>query len=232
MAEDNATNQLVVKGMLKLAGYTDVTIVGDGQQVLDAVNRESFDAILMDCRMPVMDGYEAAARLRAGGWRLPVIALTANVSEEQRQQCLAAGMDDFLSKPMQASQLAEALDRWTAPPGEAVFAEREALDRMDGDAELFHQVLDSFITLAPRVLDKIGAALEHGGAAEVHRHLHSLAGSASMVSAEVLAKLARELEQQALDDRTTGLARGLVQLRSAFDDFLLASAATIKDRSL
>ena len=232
VAEDNGTNQLVVKGMLKLAGYTDVTIVEDGQQVLDAVNRESFDAILMDCRMPVMDGYEAAARLRAGGWRLPIIALTAAVSEEQRQKCLAAGMDDFLSKPMESAQLAKALDRWTAPPSEVAFAERKALDRMDGDAELFHQVLDSFVALAPRVLEKIGAAVEHGEAAEVHRHLHSLAGSASMVSAEVLAKLARELEQQALAGRTTGLARGLIQLRAAFDEFLLASAATIKDRSL
>ena len=232
VAEDNATNQIVVKGMLKLVGYVDVTLVDDGQKVLDAVQREHFDAILMDCRMPVMDGYEAAARLRAGGWRLPIIALTANVSEEQRRNCLAAGMDDFLSKPMEASQLAEILDRWTAPPVEAVFAEQKALDRMDGDVELFRQVLDSFIDLAPQVLEKIGAALGQGEATEVHRHLHSLAGSAAMVSAEVLGKLAKALEQQALEGRTTGLDRGLVELHAAFDDFLQASTATIKDRAL
>jgi PAS domain S-box-containing protein len=231
VAEDNDTNQIVVKGMLRLVGYTDVTLVEDGQKVLDAVQREHFDAILMDCRMPVMDGYEAAARLRAGGWRLPIIALTANVSEEQRRKCLAAGMDDFLSKPMEASQLAQILDRWTAPPAEAVFDGQKALDRMDGDVELFRQVLDSFIALAPRALDNIGAALERGEATEVHRHLHSLAGSASMVSAEVLGKLARTLEQQALDGRTTGLARGLVELHGAFDDFLQASTATTKDRT-
>jgi PAS domain S-box-containing protein len=231
VAEDNETNQIVVKGMLKLAGYNDVTLVADGQQVLDAIERERFDAVLMDCRMPVMDGYEAAARLRAGGWRLPIIALTANVSEEQRQKCLAAGMDDFLSKPMEAAQLAQILDRWTAPPVEAVFAERKALDRMDGDTELFRQVLESFIELAPKALDRIGAALERDEPAEVHRHLHSLAGSASMVSAEVLAKLARTFEKQALEGRTTGLARGLVELRCALDDFLLASAATIRNHS-
>jgi CheY-like chemotaxis protein len=231
VAEDNGTNQIVVKGMLRLVGYVDVTMVEDGQQVLDAVQREHFDAILMDCRMPVMDGYEATARLRAGGWRLPIIALTANVSEEQRQKCLAAGMDDFLSKPMEAAQLAQVLDRWTAPPAEAAFAEQKALDRMDGDVELFRQVLDSFIDLAPKALEKIGAALEEGDASAVHRHLHSLAGSASMVSAEVLAKLARALEQQALEGRTTGLDRGLVELHNAFDEFLLASAATIKERS-
>ncbi|MFC5500012.1 response regulator, partial [Caenimonas terrae] len=232
LAEDNATNQIVVKGMLKLVGYVDVTVVEDGQQVLDAVQREHYDAILMDCRMPVMDGYEAAARLRAGGWRLPIIALTANVSEEQRQKCLAAGMDDFLSKPMEASQLAAILDRWTAPPAEAVFAEQKALDRMDGDAELFRQVLDSFIELAPKVLEKIAAALAADQGTDVHRHLHSLAGSASMVSAEVLAKLARTLEKQALEGHTTGLERGLADLRAAFDEFLHASATTIKDRAL
>jgi CheY-like chemotaxis protein len=179
-----------------------------------------------------MDGYEATARLRAGGWRMPIIALTANVSEEQRRKCLAAGMDDFLSKPMEASQLADILDRWTEPPAEAVFAEQKALDRMDGDVELFRQVLDSFIDLAPRVLEKIGAALEQGAATEVHRHLHSLAGSAAMVSAEVLGKLAKALEKQALEGRTTGLDRGLVELHAAFDDFLQASTATIKDRAL
>jgi PAS domain S-box-containing protein len=231
VAEDNGTNQIVVKGMLKLVGYVDVTMVEDGQQVLDAVQREHFDAILMDCRMPVMDGYEATARLRAGGWRLPIIALTANVSDEQRRKCLAAGMDDFLSKPMESSQLAQMLDRWTAPPAEAAFDEKKALDRMDGDVELFRQVLDSFIDLAPKALERIGAALEEGDGPAVHRHLHSLAGSASMVSAEVLAKLARTLEEQALEGRTTGLDRGLVELHNAFDDFLLASAATIKERS-
>ena len=231
VAEDNGTNQIVVKGMLKLVGYTDVTVVEDGQQVLDAVASERFDAILMDCRMPVMDGYEAAARLRAGGWRMPIIALTANVSEEQRQKCLAAGMDDFLSKPMEALQLAQALERWTAAPTEAVFSEQKALDRMDGDVELFRQVLHSFVMLTPKALERIGDALERGDVTEVHRHLHSLAGSASMMSAEVLGKLARGLEQQALDGRITGIAGGLAQLQSAFDDFLLASAATIKDRS-
>ena len=231
VAEDNGTNQIVIKGMLRLVGYTDVTVVEDGQQVLDAVARERFDAILMDCRMPVMDGYEATERLRAGGWRLPIIALTAIVSEEQRQKCLTAGMDDFLSKPMEAAQLAQVLDHWTAAPAEPVFDEQKALDRMDGDLELFRQVLESFTLLAPKALEKIGAALEAGAGAEVHRHLHSLAGSASMVSAEQLARLARTLEQQALEGRTNGLARGLVNLHAALDDFLAASATKIKDRA-
>ena len=120
------------------------------------------------------------------------------------------------------------LSTWVS---EAVFAGEKALARMDGDAELFQQVLDSFVDLAPRVLEQIGAALEHGESTTVHRHLHSLAGSASMVSAEVLAKLARTLEKQVLEGSTTGLDRGLVELHAAFDDFLQAAAATTKDRA-
>lgn len=230
VAEDNETNQIVVKGMLQLAGYADVTVVEDGQQVLDAVARERFDAILMDCRMPVMDGYESAQRLRAAGCRLPVIALTANVSEEQRQRCLAAGMDDFLSKPIDASQLGQVLERWTAATREAVFAQQKALDRMDGDRQLFGQVLDSFVALAPRTLQQARDALEAGDASTVHRHLHSLAGSAAMVSAEVMSKLARELEQLALEGRTAAVAQGLIALQSAFQDFVAARAATMQDQ--
>ena len=228
VAEDNETNQIVVKGMLQLAGFADVTVVEDGQQVLDAVARERFDAILMDCRMPVMDGYESTERLRASGCRLPVIALTANVSEEQRQRCLAAGMNDFLSKPIDSAQLASVLERWTAAAKEAVFAQQKALDRMDGDRQLFGQVLDSFVALAPRTLQQARDALDAGDASIIHRHLHSLAGSAAMVSAEVMAKLARELEQAALDGRTATVAQGLIALQLALQDFVAARAATMQ----
>ena len=229
VAEDNVTNQIVVKGMLDLSGYRNVTMVEDGQQVLDALARESFDAILMDCRMPVMDGYESASRLRAAGHKLPVIALTANVSEEQRQKCLAAGMDDFLSKPMETEQLAQMLDRWTAPKKPLVFDRQKALERMDGDHDLFAQVLDSFIALAPKTVAMVRDALLRGLPAEVHRHLHSLAGSAAMVSADAISKLAREMEQQALDGHTAQVEQGLEALRAALEDFLQASSVTAKD---
>jgi PAS domain S-box-containing protein len=231
VAEDNATNQIVVRGMLKLAGYMDVTLAEHGQQVLDAVARERFDLILMDCRMPVMDGYEASSRLRAGGHRLPIIAVTANVSGEQRQKCLAAGMDDFLSKPMDAAQLTRMLDRWLAPLAEAVFARQKALDRLDGDTELFGQVLDSFVVLAPQLIDQAARALDGGDATTAHRHLHSLAGSAAMIGAELLAGLAREFEQQARESKLRDTAQMAAGLQSAFRDFLLASKATTEDRS-
>ncbi|MDB5945189.1 MAG: two component system sensor kinase, hybrid [Ramlibacter sp.] len=229
VAEDNATNQIVVRGMLEIAGYRNITLVADGQQALDAIARERFDAVLLDCRMPVMDGYEAASQLRADGWRLPIIALTANVSDEQRQKCLAAGMDDFLSKPMETEQLAQMLDRWLTAARLRVFDRQKALERLDGDDALFGEVLGSFVALAPNTLAQVRTALQAGEHGAVHRHLHSLAGSAAMVNADTLCRLAGDLEREALEGRHAEVSRGLGALQSALDDFLLVQAETMKD---
>ena len=114
VAEDNLINQEVSVGMLADLGCTAM-VVPDGQQVLDTLARESFDLVLMDCQMPVMDGFEATRALRRreseGGRRQLVIALTANASAEDREACRVAGMDDFLSKPFQRNELAAMLIR-------------------------------------------------------------------------------------------------------------------------
>ncbi|HEY0195684.1 MAG TPA: ATP-binding protein [Kofleriaceae bacterium] len=112
IAEDNLINQEVTVGMLADLGCTSMCVT-DGQQALDALGRESFDLVLMDCQMPVMDGFEAtrALRQRETDHRQIVIALTANVSAEDRDACRAAGMDDFLSKPFRRSELATLLLR-------------------------------------------------------------------------------------------------------------------------
>ncbi|HET9620918.1 MAG TPA: ATP-binding protein [Kofleriaceae bacterium] len=126
VAEDNLINQEVTVGMLADLGCTSMC-VADGQAALDALGRESFDLVLMDCQMPVMSGFEATRALRrreaaAGGEPAPhqtVIALTANVSAEDRDACRAAGMDDFLSKPFRRSELATLLMRHFRPQSEA-----------------------------------------------------------------------------------------------------------------
>jgi PAS domain S-box-containing protein len=115
VAEDNASNQLVTRMQLAKMGHT-VEIVGNGELALERLARERFDAILMDCQMPVLDGYETARRIRAGGVpgldpRVPIIALTASATAEDRQKCLAAGMDDFVAKPVRPAEVAEALRR-------------------------------------------------------------------------------------------------------------------------
>ena len=104
VAEDNPVNQKIAQWMLDRAGYV-CTIVNDGLQAMQAEAQTEFDVILMDCQMPVMDGFEATRRLRARGCRLPIIALTAGVLAEERAACIAAGMDAFLSKPVKLRDL-------------------------------------------------------------------------------------------------------------------------------
>ncbi|TBU79264.1 hybrid sensor histidine kinase/response regulator [Pseudomonas daroniae] len=113
LVEDNPVNQLVAKGMLSKQGL-EVTLANNGEQALERLQEEHVDLVLMDCNMPVMDGYEASRRIRANqAWRhLPIIALTANALSEERERCLAAGMNDYLAKPFRREELLGLLDKW------------------------------------------------------------------------------------------------------------------------
>lgn len=119
LVEDNSVNQKLTTLMLARL-EAQVTVAGNGREALEWLERESFDLVFMDCRMPVMDGYEATAAIRAQGRHaghgkhLPIIGLTASAVEDDRRLCLAAGMDDFLQKPATPHQLAEMLERWVA----------------------------------------------------------------------------------------------------------------------
>lgn len=113
LVEDNPVNQLVAKGMLGKQGL-DVVLANNGQQALERLQETTFELVLMDCNMPVMDGYEASRRIRANpAWQhLPIIALTANALSDERQRCLAAGMNDYLAKPFRREELLALLDQW------------------------------------------------------------------------------------------------------------------------
>jgi CheY-like chemotaxis protein len=122
LAEDGPVNQLLVKRLLERAGHT-VTVVDTGAQAVEAVERAHYDAVLMDIQMPEMDGFEATITIRAremnGGRRVPVIALTAHAMEGDRERCLAAGMDGYISKPIQPDVLFASLAEHTGMPCEA-----------------------------------------------------------------------------------------------------------------
>ncbi|MBV9302310.1 MAG: response regulator [Acidobacteriaceae bacterium] len=114
MAEDNAINQRVAKLILQRAGFS-VDVVADGSEALEAQCRNPYDLILMDCQMPVMDGFEACRHIREMKQEQPVIiAVTANALVGERERCLAAGMDDYLSKPFQSEQLVSIVRKWIA----------------------------------------------------------------------------------------------------------------------
>lgn len=114
LVEDNPVNQLVAKGMLSKLGC-EVIVAAHGVEALDQLENSDFDLVLMDCNMPVMDGYEASRQIRRSGrWpQLPIVALTANAMSEERERCRAAGMNDYLAKPFRREELAALLDLWT-----------------------------------------------------------------------------------------------------------------------
>jgi two-component system, sensor histidine kinase and response regulator len=112
MAEDNQINQRVGKLILQRAGF-DIDLVGDGREALEAHKAQPYDLILMDCQMPTMDGFEASRQIRSLDYHQPVIiAVTANALVGEREKCLDAGMDDYLSKPFQAEQLVAVVKKW------------------------------------------------------------------------------------------------------------------------
>jgi len=123
MAEDNAINQRVGQLMLKKAGF-DIDLVADGSEAVAAHRNKPYDLILMDCQMPIMDGFEASSLIRKmeGSVQPVIVAVTANALVGERERCLRAGMDDYLSKPFLAEQLVAVVEKWTRKRAEAAAA--------------------------------------------------------------------------------------------------------------
>jgi PAS domain S-box-containing protein len=112
VVEDNAVNMIVLEGLLAKLGYREIGKAKDGVEAIERARNDAYDLVLMDCQMPKMDGYEATQRLREVGYTLPIIAMTAHTLSGDREKCLAAGMDDYLAKPIDLKRLADCLARW------------------------------------------------------------------------------------------------------------------------
>jgi signal transduction histidine kinase/CheY-like chemotaxis protein len=215
LAEDNLVNQRLAVRLLEREGH-EVAVVGNGRAALDALARDRFDLALMDVQMPEMDGFEAAAALRAreaaDGGHLPLVAVTAYAMKGDRERCLAAGFDGYVSKPIQVIELFDVIHEvvpddeppavCAAPPTRASAApppptlDREAaLAHTGGDAALLAELAGIFLAEEPRWLEEIDAAIAAGDAAAVRRVAHTLKGGVDHCGAGSARELALALER-------------------------------------
>ena len=201
VAEDNPVNQMVALGMLTQLGYS-AEVVSNGDQALWALRHERFDAVLMDCHMPEMDGFAATRELRlreATGRRTPVIAMTAGVLDEDRDRCLAAGMDDFVGKPVDVDLLRVTLEKWVGGEEHPAVLDEARLDalRSLGPADglgLLPAVVEAFRKAALGELAELGAALVARDADVFRALVHSLKGAAGNIGAVQVQARCQEIE--------------------------------------
>jgi two-component system sensor histidine kinase/response regulator len=197
VAEDNPVNQLVIETQLRRRGFA-VDIAADGLQAVQRLDPDVHVAVFMDCQMPNLDGYEATARIRAAepeDRHIPIVAMTAHAFAGDRERCLKAGMDDYLSKPLRGEDLDAVLERWLAQPvqnGLVDGARTEVIRSFD--AGLIAKLVDIFERTTPPLLDELRGAVERGEETTVRQLAHKLRGSSETVGAQRLSELARQLE--------------------------------------
>jgi PAS domain S-box-containing protein len=245
VADDVPANQEVALAILSKLGCR-AHAVSTGAEALAAMEKATYDLVLMDCEMPEMDGYEATRHIRQrevadGKPRVPVLALTAHASSGGRNRCIKSGMDDFLSKPIDPRKLAQAIEKWLSvsqpagepePPHESIpecapgtFDQQELLGRLMGDRRVAGIVVAGFLHDAPSQLRRLGELLQEGDLEGTRRQAHRLKGAAATVSAGRLRALALAVEDQAragdLED-AAGICRRMdeefEQLKSAVKD--------------
>ena len=234
VVEDNEVNQTVASRMLQSLGYT-VDVVSNGAEAVEAVLANDYAAVLMDCQMPVMDGYRATEEIRRRepeGRRTPVIALTAGAMQGDADRCLAAGMDDYVAKPVLRKVLDEVLGRWTQRPSDAdevaasasttpgsadradvidaaVLVELQQLDREGSD---IGEVVTLFARSSAERLDELRGAVAAGDSDTIRRVAHSLRGSSATFGARRVADLTLALEMTADRDDLRTAPEILVRL--------------------
>ncbi len=247
LAEDNLINQEVAMGILSAEGMS-VELANNGREAVDMAGRMGYDAVLMDMQMPEMDGYEAARRIRedAAPANLPIIAMTAHAMEGDRQKCLDAGMNDYVTKPIDPKQLFEVLGKWVSvkpqrvpnaatqspdrPPPAAEtpvlpgFDREEALKRLGGNARLYRKLLGDMARNHDGDCEQIRAALKAGDPAAARQIAHTLKGIAGNLSAKEVHRAAAAMESALISMLDGGDGVG--------GDDCLANLAQAMDRAL
>jgi two-component system sensor histidine kinase/response regulator len=225
VVKDNPVNRKVAVATLEQMGFR-ADVASDGAAAVaatavDEAGRSPYSVVLMDCHMPVMDGYEATAEIRrreGAGRHVPIVAMTASAMERDRERCLAAGMDDYVSKPLRASDLAAVLSRWAG-------AQRPMEDELEPNAverllvladqageDLVIELFRLFAEDTPKRIAAARTAVEKGDPVALHLAAHSLKGSAANMGATAFADLCAKLESIGLTGNLDGAAALLAEL--------------------
>ena len=243
VVEDNHVNQMVAVGLLESAGYSP-EVVGDGEQAVRSLGPgHDYAAVLMDCRMPRLDGFDATRAIRAqepAGVRVPIIAMTASALEGEEQRCRAAGMDDFLTKPVDPVRLLRVIRQWVdhgasapdhaadparlpEPAGVVDLTRMRMLDEMRRDgSSLFDRASENFVEQAPGSLADIRAAVAAGDPAALASLAHRLRGSATNLGLPALGEAAGVLEEIGDAGSVDAADAAVAELRDALTDALAA----------
>jgi PAS domain S-box-containing protein len=237
VAEDNSVNQRLAARLLEREGHS-VTIAGSGQEAVDLFDRHDFDLILMDVQMPGLDGLQATARIRdkerGSGYRIPIVAMTAQAAESDRLRCIESGMDAYVTKPVHVPELMKMIEsvvlggnsmnaNSTSEEGSSVEAQLQQLDeslalsRVGGDVDLLKEVVELFLDDYPSTFEKIKAAVASRNATALEHHAHSLKGSVSTFGANRAFEAAFSLEKQGRSGDLSSAPEGLVQLEQALE---------------
>ncbi|MCA1977649.1 MAG: response regulator, partial [Thiobacillus sp.] len=224
VVEDHPVNQKVLTHQLDELGL-DCTLAADGTQALALLEKETYDLILMDWQMPEMDGLEATRRIRrlpGKTGRIPIVALTANASAGFRESCLAAGANDYLSKPHTEDALAALLAQWLPASGQPaptpLFDRAALLERYPGNPNLVDELATLFVQTTEASLATLQAAIDAHDADTVRREAHTLRGAAASVRAVAIQDSAARIEACAGAGDLAGAAHALTALRASLKD--------------
>lgn len=223
LAEDDPVNQEVAALFLETLGYS-CDAVGNGSEALHALAERDYDLVLMDCMMPVMGGFEATGIIRSPesnvrNHAVPVIALTGRATSDSFGRCLAAGMNDYLSKPYRIHELDAMLAKWLpgSPQkyGSGEYSQAGLQEQLADD-----EVLALFVAKAPEYVAALQSSLIEGNAPGVCHNAHKLSGAAAAIGAGTVADLAAEMEELGTRNELSKAEQKQQQLSEAFENLL------------
>jgi two-component system sensor histidine kinase/response regulator len=240
LAEDNAINQKLAVNLLQKSGYS-VDVVDNGKMAVEAMLNQAYTLVLMDVQMPEMDGFEATQEFRlkdTAGKKTPIIAMTAHAMKGDRERCLASGMDDYLSKPLEPREFYQTINKWislrlpktgtldldsipqpeielqkTAPISNEPLNMVEALPRFGDDIDFFKSMLGEFIKNLPERISKLEEAVGQNDIKSATRLAHNLKGASANFSAEVVRAAAAEIEINGYNDEMGNVSALIIRIK-------------------